>query len=172
MEKFDEIELKIKEILAKILQQAVEGGPDTNPWWTQRIKSELCILGHEEGYSVSATGCESLEKAPETGEWLFDLIWAKGDGHPWIFKEMPLAMECEWSPDENEIWWDFEKLLVARSKYRVFIFQKTKNSELDRLFNEFNESIHAFKSSQQGDRYLLAGYSFEDNNFKFRQVIV
>ncbi|MFZ5452748.1 MAG: hypothetical protein ACOZF2_12905 [Thermodesulfobacteriota bacterium] len=168
---FDEIELKIKEILEKIAQQAVEDGGYTNEWWTKRIKSELCILGHEKGYSVSATGCERLEKAPETGEWLFDLIWAKGEGHPWIFREMPLARECEWPLNENEIWWDFEKLLVIRSKYRIFIFDKRKREDIERLFNEFNDAIHGFESSQKGDRYLLAGFSCEDNNFKFRQVI-
>jgi hypothetical protein len=172
MEEFDDIELKIKTILEKVAEQSREEGGLPDSWWTKRIKSELCNLGHENGYSVSATECERLEKAPETGEWLFDLIWAKGDGHPWIFREMPLAMECEWSLDDDEIWWDFEKLLVIRSKYRIFIFNKRNKEEVYELFEELKNAIHDFESSQVGDRYLLAGFSREDDNFKFLSVII
>lgn len=166
MEEFYEIELNIKKRLEKIEQQSREAGGKPDAWWTERIKSELCNLGHENGYYVNANRCEN---ADDSREWMFDLVWAKGEkGH---FREMPLAMECEWSLDEDEIRWDFEKLPVAKCEYHIFIFQKTKSDEVDRLMNEFESAIHEFESSQIGDRYLLAGFSREDDNFKFSLVL-
>lgn len=165
----DKIEKKIEEILEKIAEQADEDGIYNNEWWTKKIKSELCKLGHENKVVVCASRCEDAD----SGEWLLDLIWIKGDEKSLCtLVEMPLAMECEWSLDNVEICWDFEKLLIVRSKYRIFIFNKPKNEEVERIFSKLENTIHNFKSSQPGDRYLLAGFSWEDCKFRFQHIIV
>lgn len=169
MGEFDEIELKIKAILESVAQEDDEAGGLRTGEWTKRINFELSKLGHEKGFGVSTRGC----KGAETGEWLFDLIWADGEGDPWIFREMPLVMESELSDlDAGKIWWDFEKLLVVRSKYRVFIFHQRTRDEVDNLLDDFENAIHDFKSTQVGDRYFLAGFRWDDANFKFRSVVV
>ena len=167
MKEFDDIELKIKELLEKVAQEDSEAEGLATGEWTKRIKSELCKLGKEMGFNVCASGCEGADD----GEWLFDLIWEYGEGDPRIFREMPLAMECEWSLKDGEIWWDFSKLLVARAKYRVFIFNKNTRIEVEKLIDDFRDAIHNFKSTQVGDRYLLAGFCW-DSNFKLLPLVV
>jgi len=167
MHGFDEIELSIKEILEGIAIEALGEGVLNDGEWTKRIKLKLCRLGHEKGYSVSATGVEEAE----TGEWLYDLIWAYGEGEPWIFMEMPLALECEWSRYDEDILWDFDKLLIARSKYKIFIFTKKTDNEVNDLFKKLKIHILSFRTTQTGDRYFLAGYSWERNQFIFSSLI-
>jgi len=168
MEQFDEIELKLRELLERVVREDNDAGGLATGEWTKRIKLEFSKLGHEKGFSVSASECEGVE----TGEWLFDLIWCDGERDPWVFLEMPMAMECEWSLNDDEIWWDFEKLLVVRAKYRVFIFNKKSNNEVKRLMDDFRNRIVKFRSVQNGDRYFLAGFSWESAGFNFSLVIV
>jgi hypothetical protein len=165
---FDEIELKIKEILEGVLKADADAGGLGAAEWTKNIKLQLCKLGQEKGFKISASGFEGAE----TGEWLFDLIWAYGEGEPWFFVEMPLVLECEWSPYDEDIWWDFEKLLVARTKYRIFIFNKRTDDKIYDLLQQFKEAILKFRNTQKGDRYFFAGYSFEGPKIIYSLVVV
>ena len=170
MKEIDDVEKKIKKILQQVVNDSNSGtepGRDKNKWWTTRIKDALCQLGHNVNCVVSANGCEA---ADDNTEWLFDMIWWAGSNDN--FEELILAMECEWSLSEYEIWWDFNKLLVVRSKYRVFIFNRSNDELIKNMFDQFKEAIKNFKSSNFGDRYLLAGYSSNKVDFIFEHFVV
>ena len=167
MEEFNEIELKIKEILERIAKEDSETGGIATTEWTRMIKSEICKLGKERKYGVCSSGYDGADD----GEWLFDLIWCYSEGDPPFFLEMPLGLGCEWSFDDHKIWWDFEKLLIARTKYRVFIFNKKTSKEVENLMIQFEKAINKFRGTQSGDRYLLAGYSKKDKKFLIKNWI-
>ncbi len=170
MKTLDGIEKEIKLCLENVVKEYLaENGIDRDKagWWTKRIKNCLCQLGHNRNYIVNANGCEA---ADDNIEWLFDMIWWAGSDYN--FEELILAMECEWSLSEYEIWWDFYKLLVVRSKYRVFIFNRSNDELIKNMFDQFKETIKNFKSSNCGDRYLLAGYSPTKVDFIFEHLVV
>jgi len=164
----DAIDVEIKKSLKQIVQEyrskANKEG-ESSKWWTKKIKDALCQLGHNMKCVVSANRCDC---ADEKEEWLFDMVWSFPIGK---WNEIKLAMECEWSLDEWEIWRDFEKLLVVRSKYRVFIFTQSNDDKVKKMINEFQIRIKNFESTVPGDRYLFAGYSPEKVGFIFQPFV-
>ena len=117
---------------------------------------------------MSAAGCVGAD----TGEWLFDLVWAAGQDKPWQFWEMPLAMECEWSTNRDDITWDFEKLLVAKARIKLLVFQQASKDDVKKLLESLRSMVRAFKMSFPGERYLLAGYSYDDHEFYYDSIVV
>jgi hypothetical protein len=69
----DQIETEITRILDAVVVENNAVGLSSREW-TRRIKDNLCALGQRSGFGVSASGC----KHAETGEWLYDLVWAQG----------------------------------------------------------------------------------------------
>ena len=77
-----------------------------------------------------------------------------------------LVMETEWSPKDADD--DFQKLVLARSKYRVMIFAVDTGTEradgFERLIGHAGANIHA----QAGDRYLMCCWNNENRGFEPR----
>ena len=85
-----------------------------------------------------------------------DVVWwdsNKGE----LLRSIPLAAECEWGNKQN-VWDDFQKLLVIRADIRVLIFKCNSRDKASILVEKLNRQIKVFKSSQKGDRYLFASY--------------
>jgi hypothetical protein len=160
---FEQVENEIISIMEKISIDYESIGCLSNTEWTKRIKEGLCELGHKKSYGVSASGCEGAD----TGEWLFDLSWSKGDEKPWRFLEMPLSMECEWDLKYDEISWDFEKLLVSKSKYKLMIFQQPSESDVLGVILKLKKKIEIFNPMVPEERYLFAGFDCGDHKFIF-----
>jgi hypothetical protein len=152
---FDNVELLIKSCLERSVSRLQEAGSGDDEW-TKAIKMPLCELGRVHKYGVSATGIKA-----DTGEWLFDMVWCDGNDGPFVFTELILAMECEWSQKPDDIWWDFEKLLIAKAKYHVFIFQQGTSAEVESFSKKFKLAIRAFKGTQPGDRFLFAAHPWD-----------
>jgi len=121
---------------------------------TRRIKSKLRDLGKSKGFGVHAGGIEGTE-----GEWLFDLLWSENQGTEFV--DLPLALECEWQRSKDAIFHDFQKLVVARARHRVMIFQQETEGKVREMFETLRRQVRDFKGTQKGDRYLLAGYSWK-----------
>lgn len=115
-------------------------------------------IGHNHEYEASAIGCENAN----CGEWLFDLAWYKYNSKRQM-ENLFLAMESEWGK-EADIRVDFEKLLVARSQYRLMVFQ---GNSIDTITNNLINRIDTFQESQKGDRYLFAGWDWDTQKFIF-----
>ena len=155
MKELDEVEKKIISVLENVVDfyyKSEDQDKDKRSWWTANVKDGFCKLAADMNYLVTANGCNAYENR----EWLFDMVWTEPN-----FEELILAMECGWDRNDG-IWRDFEKLLVVRSKYRIFIFNSSKSEEIKELMKEFIEKIKKFKSTLPEDRYLLAGYSFKE----------
>lgn len=67
-----------------------------------------------------------------------------------------LVAESEWS-SKDYVKDDFQKLLLARSKYRIMIYQCETDGTVIRWAKE---QIRNFKLTQQGDRYLFCSWQF------------
>ena len=102
-----------------------------------------------------------------SGEWLYDLIWLQYDidyenihlithdnfinGLDPIYDRVallqtPLVLESEWDGDKfGNAKEDFEKLLQARSKYKVMVFTVNENKNKEKANQLFNSHYEKFK---------------------------
>ncbi len=167
MQKYDKIEKQIKKILEAMLHED-EISSWSNPKWTKEIKRRICKLGKEMEFYVCASTCN--EKT-DWEEWLYDVIWLKLDKDKYIVYS-PLAMECEWG-DIQDIRNDFEKLLLARTKHRIMIFQgMKKKGDVLKIIENLKDEVSKFEGSQPGDRYLFAGYDNNTDRFEFDLLVI
>jgi hypothetical protein len=102
-------------------------------------------------------------------EWLYDLCWRKEDAQGRLL-EMPLVMESEWDYRESELVRDFEKLLIARAKYRVFLFYKKTADESPSFVKRLVGQICAYGGTSVGDRYLFGCWP-DDDDWQFQQYV-
>ena len=76
-----------------------------------------------------------------------------------------MLVECEWSLTQDEIFDDFEKLLVARADVRLMIFQARTAQDVHALFARLRAETQGFTQHQSGDYYMLAGYDRATSSF-------
>jgi hypothetical protein len=69
-----------------------------------------------------------------------------------------LVAESEWG-GEKAIQDDFQKLLVARSKYRVMVFQGKSEIVVKDRFEKMRRWVDKFKGILPTDRFLLVGWA-------------
>ena len=143
-------------MLNEITRQAVLAENRGEEWstreWTRQVISELIRLGIEREYAP----CPNPQY--RWGEWLYDVIWLRVDeDNIDRVLNVPLVAEVEWG-NQDEIWSDFQKLLVARADVRVMIF-----NDYPGLLEELR--AHVVRVAQSGDRYLLARYITAEKRF-------
>ena len=116
---------------------------ETNKVWTRKVKTELCRIGQSLGCSVYASGVGKPYQSG--GEWRYDVTWLEYEckGDPWrrsVLSNAHLAAECEWG-GPGEICDDFEKLLLARARVRVMIFDGDHFNLADGSSKEFARQL-------------------------------
>ena len=100
--------------------------------------------------------------------WLYDILWWEQDQNGYV-TDIPLVAESEWGNIEA-VKDDFQKLLLARSKYRIMIFQGNPQDIL--IFIDWGkEQIRNFKLTQSGDRYLFCGFQWGVRQFRFELYV-
>ena len=122
--------------------------------WTRRVKQLLVELA--DNYQT----CASISDAT-WGEWMCDVIWWDSDKDE-LLCSIPLAAECEWGK-EQDVWDDFQKLLITRAAVRVMIFSANSRDKALSLVEELKKQIACFDSSQERDTYLFASYVHTEN---------
>lgn len=146
----DDVEQAIVAALEGLHQRAAtEHWPDTNPPWTKAIKqgADRCSppvrLSHGGGIN-----------SDEGQGWLYDVVWYEqaDDGR---VTDVSLVAGSD-LPFGDKIKYDFDKLTVARSKYRVVIFQAVSEDKAERAFENMRSWVSDFRRTGSGDRYLLA----------------
>jgi hypothetical protein len=95
--------------------------------FTARTFPEFRKLAESLRYDVRFSASE-----PHNFEFLYDICFLKTSGefnerNGYFYAKTPLrrsglVRECEWSPREEEIVYDFSKLLLARADLRCLIF--------------------------------------------------
>ena len=128
--------------------------------WTKLLKRKLGSLASEQGYITSTSGVDGRF----FGEWLFDLIWYAddSDGH---LVELKLVLESEWRT-WDAIWYDFEKLLVAKCEHKVMVFQAS-DKHFATYIDGMTSAIDRFYPSVPNERYLFAGWNKTTSEFEF-----
>jgi hypothetical protein len=146
----DSTENTIRKALEEISSRASFEKWESDRFWTAAVKDALVDIGNQLGFRTTGSGCNSTEGC----EWLFDIMWYQVDDMK-NTTDIYLVAESEWG-NTSEVYSDFEKLLVARSKYRVMVFQSTDETSANELINEMKNMTEKVKSTMENDRYLLA----------------
>jgi len=165
----------VKEILRKIVEELsnvslrCRTGNGAKPW-TREIKSAICRIAKVSSSSpydnkLYATNCDGADG----GEWLFDLVWVREvRGGDWKLKDLILVMESEWSPSRDDQKYDFQKLIVAKARIKLFVFQEKGEQELLAAVGEFLEMAKTFRNLDESEFYIFAGCArHEDERFHF-----
>ena len=129
---------------------------------TRRVEQLLTKLGRDMGYKVAVKG-EGCNWG--NGEWMYDVVWAdliEDESLGELLRSIPLAAECEWG-NTQEVWDDFQKLLIGRAEVRVMIFCADSPDKASSLVKKLKKQIQCFDSSQEGDRYLFASHVDGEN---------
>jgi len=155
-----EIEAQIVSVLKAIPGQFKPN--QRNSEWTKAVKLAVCVLGQKLNYAVC--GCP-----PECDKgWLYDLCWYSVTTDRKFLLDMPLVLESEWG-NWTEIKYDFEKLLVAKSKFKVMVFQAEGQNITD-YYKELEQGIRTYQGGSAGEVYLLACYNDEKGEFEIKKV--
>jgi hypothetical protein len=158
------IEADVAAFLGSELVDIAKGTKDSN--WTNVIHKRLAEIGHNHGFLVFA----SKNRCPTANcpEWLYDHHWrVPGNGSTLV--RIPLVMEIErgWGAATifDKITEDFLKLVQARADLRVMVFQcNGVVSITDKLIAMAED----FDGTQQGDRWLFAGWGWDTNQMHCR----
>jgi hypothetical protein len=164
--RFNKMEIEIKAMLESFSDKIKKSSKwPSSGEMTKELKNKLCNLGKEKNFFV----CASRGRKKDWTEWLYDVTWLKYEGTNLV--DIPLALECEWNPDPQEINNDFEKLLQARARLRVMIFWQKSIEAMHIRFNDFEKRIRKFKATQSLDRYLFAGLDWKTGIFEYKLFI-
>lgn len=134
--------------------------------WTTAVKDAICGVARSWEQKekaaenrVCATGCDKADD----GEWLYDLVWYQEPRSPsWRLQRLVLVMECEWSLFREDQQRDFQKLLIAKAPFKLFVFQGAgKTKGIDPALKEFGEMIKAFEPNHGDEYYLFAALDIE-----------
>lgn len=91
---------------------------DSHAEWTDRLIGELARLGARSGFDVRYSN-----PAADVSEWLYDLVWRSEQqvGNASRLTKLELAMESEWGKSEQDILYDFQKLVQSRAALKLMV---------------------------------------------------
>jgi hypothetical protein len=157
MNQKDAVELDVEQALFPIpARAAAETWSRTQR--TKAVKQALVDLAKKYGCKTAASQC----KTEQESEWLYDVVWFQSDDSNDLI-DVPLVVESEWL-GENNLKDDFQKLLVARAKHRLMVFQGRSEKEVRMIFDSMRGWIRKYHGTAKEDRYLLAGWTGSDTN--------
>ena len=173
---FDPFEDRICEKLNTI-ESKIKG--DSNRDWTVAVFEILSELKKDN----NKIACSKLdEKLKDCGEWLFDyveysenqIIHDKTEIS--VLSDIHLIAEIEWSfyTQKNyfiDIKYDFEKLLVGKSNYRLFIFEHKDLTFITESINSFKTIAKNFEKFETDERILFAAWHKGQGKFYFENFV-
>ncbi len=165
---YDKVENAIIKSLKEIEIEVINS---RNSVWTNSVKKCLRdliwrdnILGTENKYDVLDSGTD--------GELLYDSTWLEyEDENQSNYKiiDVHLVAECEWLTHSENISFDFNKLLIAKARHRLMIFQKNTDDSIREETNRLIELVEICKQVQIGDRFLIVGMNY--NSWQFLDTL-
>jgi len=109
-------------------------------------------------------------KNNEPTELLYDIIiHSRKDNY--MLDEVFLVGESELGKNWDIILEDFEKLLFARAKVRLMVYQVGNSDEYEENIDGFKDIIEKSSSCIKGDIYLFAVYNKNINEWKFVKYV-
>ncbi|MDR1388719.1 MAG: hypothetical protein LBJ31_01905 [Treponema sp.] len=150
------------------LEAVNDGTHSGNKEWTIAIKKKLIDIAEKYSLSVNCNIYGEEYKHNEGVEWLYDLIiYSSNKGY---FDEVYLVCESEWSFNFDDIRYDFQKLLFARSKVHMLVYQVSQEN-YDEYKDGFINEIEKSGSCLSGDVYLFAIYNISNDAFVIEKYI-
>ena len=177
---YDPIEQAIINALLNFYPIAIKNNY-SDPNWTKGVKAIFGGIGNQRGYKtyfsdgagrpfnqiqqdISNQALGGAHVPNIFGEWLYDILWWEQNQSGYV-TDIPLVCELEWG-NINAVKDDFQKLLLARSKYRIMIFQCGRN-----IIQCFKAQIQQFNLTQNGDQYLFCSWEGNNKGFYFELYV-
>ena len=153
----------VNRIVAEFKKVEREAPRLTQKQWTEKVLITLCKLGKELGYTAWATGVP--DEYCDGNEFLYDASWHETDNCGRTIS-LPMVAECEWG-NSGEVDYDFQKLLLARSKVRVMVYWIAQRENQEETCDRLRKHVGTFNGIE-GDTYLLIGQFYENTEDVFR----
>ena len=155
----------VNRIVAEFRKVEREAPKLTQKQWTKKVLITLCKLGKELGYTAWATGVPDQYR--DGNEFLYDASWHETDNCGRTISLLMVA-ECEWG-NAREVDYDFQKLLLARSKVRVMVYDAghANGDYQEEIHDRLRGHVETFNGTE-GDPYLLIGWLHESTERGFR----
>jgi len=118
--------------------------------WTHQLNRQLGQMGVSLGYHPCGRSCQDLKNGWR--EFLWDLVWLRYSDDGKRLLGWPLALEHEWDLSDDEIDYDFEKLLLARAEHWAMVFQ---GGDAERHFGRMRRIVAECDLVPNGERFLL-----------------
>ena len=166
-------EEELEALLNDLAQQAEAEKGWGKDKWTREVKLQLVSRGNGMDLQTCASVRGLVPDAcrPYWGEWLYDVVWLRGDwpglGRRYRIACVPLVAEIEWG-NSGDVCDDFQKLLVARADVRMMIFDEHHDLAVEDLIDQIN----FFNGNMAGDHYLLASYNRANQHFNVVEHVV
>lgn len=147
---------------------------NSNADWTKAVTEIFYKIAKDP--SLDCKIAVSKLKNADYSEWLYDIVLYKNNSYG--LEMVYLVLECEWFFPKNAnsydqlIQDDFEKLLLARSLYRIMVFEGDNFSEINDYFNQLKLVIENTKLKAIGDRYFFCAWNKQDQRFNYKLLIV
>jgi hypothetical protein len=156
----------IKEICDKMdIQNWSKEQLMTNKYFNTRIKGAIDAIRDNYDYKYEVRySLKDEEGGKRNWEYLYDYCFLDtgkveiGDGYfdePNYIKYLIAAIEVEWSNNDREIMYDFNKLLLSKSILKIMIFFKKSIEEMIKIKDKMIGSIKYFEQKRDIDRYLI-----------------
>ena len=168
-----EVSLKpVERLIRKTLNKVVKSGDRGERWtrseWTKHVKEAIFKIGRKK-YVITTHGLGDRTEP----QWLFDMAWSVECGPKSAYlQRLVLIAEFEWNRKAVDLDWDFQKLMVGRADYRLFVFDQKSKEDVSIFIDRFVKQISMYQGTQEGDRYLFAGSSTDSNNFMVKAFSV
>ena len=82
-------------------------------------------------------------------------------------EEVILCAESEWCIDADEVFLDFSKLLVIKSKYHLMIHNMSKKSGILEEMENYIDNSKVYKKEEE--TYFFVSYAKDEFDFKRHQ---
>jgi len=156
---------KSAEEIERIKERIISAGEISKGNWRRRkwtADLNNCFIDYwiKKNYSVY---CKT--KGATGKEWLYDITICKQTEDS--IDETYLVAESEWNLNEEDIWYDFQKLLLSNSNYKVMIFQQKTIEEQEKMFTDMTKQIKSYKKCN--GIFILACYT-KDYGYDFELV--
>lgn len=149
-------ERQLSDAFAKVWEYVED---DTHANWTRAVKK---IMDNEvRTLRPNLLVAASSHETANCGEWLYDFVCYEYSDIG--LKDVILVAESEWPSLFTEdylqdIQEDFEKLILARSPYRLMIFEGKSEEEIKGVISHLVTIIRHCNLTTLGDRYMFAGW--------------
>lgn len=140
---------------------------DKSSNWTFAINRLLRDVGKEinKEYKIA---CKNRELG-DCSEWLFDFVCYTDNEYGLC--DVLFVAESEWINawdkyrNFDHIKFDFEKLLLARCKSRIMIFEANMEEEIRKYIKRLNSIVANSKLTEANDRYFYVAWDRSNTEF-------